>query len=155
MQEQPVRKYYDAWIDGYGSASEPQQPGKILRWAKASEQLPAKSGHYYVHTSLDDRIGCFFHLDSGKWEGDLRGEPGNPEIVLEWIEETEDLSAPASPEQDRFIQGYVCCVVTLLKSHGIETAVSEAFQAGVGRIAKAVKAGCPDYDIEELKKHFK
>jgi len=58
-------------------------------------------------------------------------------------------------ETDVFIQGYACCIATLIRSHGIDTPIEDAFKAGIGRLKVCIDAGVDEYDLEILKQHFK
>lgn len=55
-----------------------------------------------------------------------------------------------------FTQGYACALVQMLKYDGQDTAITrEVFKAQLGSIAKCVRSGVDEFDIEELKKYFK
>ena len=55
-----------------------------------------------------------------------------------------------------WVQGYACCVATMLKLTGInDSAIDELFHSGVGSIEKAIAAGVHENDLEELKKYYK
>jgi hypothetical protein len=58
-------------------------------------------------------------------------------------------------KEDKWLQGYACCVAMLLKKDGMNTTNSdELFREGIGSIKKAIEAGVDEDDIEELKKYY-
>jgi hypothetical protein len=56
--------------------------------------------------------------------------------------------------KNTFIQGYACCLATIIQSHGISTEVREAFKSGIGTLEVCVKANIDQYDLDILKAHF-
>lgn len=97
--------------------AEPQQPRKVLRWVKASERLPKYSGspenHYRVDGNHKVHGNFHYSIDDERCEGEIvftvigMGLFKDYVITkekfhaLEWLEETEDLSAPVSPVEEK------------------------------------------------------
>ncbi|MDR3551188.1 MAG: hypothetical protein P4L31_07280 [Candidatus Babeliales bacterium] len=56
-------------------------------------------------------------------------------------------------KQDRFLQGYCCCLASIISGHGCNTGEDEAFRTGVGNRTEDElrKAGVDDYDIQIFK----
>ena len=60
-----------------------------MKWVQVNERLPAKSiDDICTKTSFGVHVICGF--DEGKWYGDLRGDSKDREIVIEWLDESED-----------------------------------------------------------------
>lgn len=83
---------------------QPTEPGKILQWVKASECLPADNKPKAARRK--DEYGSIRITDGGKIR--FAGVTCSSLEVLEewfpgieWLKETEDLSAPASPVEEK------------------------------------------------------
>lgn len=60
-------------------------------------------------------------------------------------------------EKDRFMQGYVCALATLLKMEGyVSTEIRELFSAGIGNmnLKQLKEAGTDEHDIQVLSEHW-
>lgn len=59
-------------------------------------------------------------------------------------------------KEDKFMQGYICCVCAIIRSHGIDTPVIEAYKAGAGKstLKELKDSGVDSYDLELLKQHW-
>ncbi len=56
-----------------------------------------------------------------------------------------------SPIEKAFQQGYACAIVCIIKSHGADTATSEALECGgLTTVDKLKEAGIDPYDINAL-----
>lgn len=56
---------------------------------------------------------------------------------------------------EAFLQGYACCLATLIRLNGInDTHSDELFTAGIGTLSKAKEAGVDEYDMDELTKYY-
>ena len=63
-----------------------------------------------------------------------------------------------SKSQDKFVQGYICAVVCLIKQHDeVDTVTREVFKAGVGNMTleSLKKSGVDEYDLQILKQFWK
>lgn len=84
---------------------QPQQPGKILRWIKVSERLPDEGDKRPVRRkSHNDYTWILVKNDYVSIDVDEMDMhfPAYKEFIKgwEWLEETEDLSAPAPPVEE-------------------------------------------------------
>lgn len=60
-------------------------------------------------------------------------------------------------EENKWMQGFMCAVATLIKLDGVQTFTMELFSAGAGnRSLKTLeKMGVDSYDLQILKQHWK
>lgn len=54
----------------------------------------------------------------------------------------------------KWVQGYMCCLATIIRMAGENTEHQEAFYACCKDIQDCIDHGVDEYDLEELRKHY-
>lgn len=66
-----------------------------------SERLPEDNETKFVKTTLTEWESASFEKDH--WDGDLRGDFDNPELVTHWLEKKEDQITMSKAEFEKYI----------------------------------------------------